>query len=113
MTTRSEEDPERTPNGAGVTASDDGTFIPRNYYLGIVNGTLVQLGNAFVDAPLVLSGYVYELTRSTGLVGLLVALASAGMLWPQLPASSFIERRRHKLPFYRKLLVRDFPDDPF
>jgi len=47
-----------------------------------------------------LAGYVYELTQSNALVGLLTTVNEAGMLGPQLYVSSLIEHRPRKMPSF-------------
>ncbi|MFO7956810.1 MAG: MFS transporter [Candidatus Brocadiia bacterium] len=59
-----------------------------------------RLGNSFLNPHLVLSALVYDQTRSTALVGLLVALAMAGHRLPQLYVSSLVEHRERKKAFY-------------
>lgn len=72
----------------------------RNYLVGVANGTLSRLGMGFIHPYLVLSAFVYEQTGSSFLVGLVVALSSAGLMWPQLYISSLIEHQPRKKPFY-------------
>jgi len=72
----------------------------RNFALGLINGTFGQLGNNILHPHLVLSALVYDQTRSTALVGLLVALSMAGHRLPQLYVSSLIEHRERKKFFY-------------
>ena len=74
--------------------------MSRNYALGIVNGTLSRLGMGFIHPYLVLSAFVYEQTKSNVLVGLVVTLSTAGLMWPQLYISSRIEHLPRKRPFY-------------
>lgn len=47
-----------------------------------------------------LAAYVYELTGSNALVGLLTTVNEAGMMGPQLYLSSLIEHRPRKLPSF-------------
>ena len=77
----------------------------RNYVLGVVNGSLGRLGMRLIDPHLVLTAFVYEVTRSPALVGLLSALTFAGALWPQLYMSSIMEHASRKKPYYAGVMV--------
>ena len=72
----------------------------RNYMLGVANGTMTRLGMGFINPYLVLSAFVYEQTGSNFLVGLTVALSTAGLMWPQLYISALVEHLPRKRPFY-------------
>lgn len=72
----------------------------RTYVLGVLNGSLSKLGMRLIDPHLVLTAFVYEVTRSPVLVGLLSALTFAGALWPQLYMSSIMEHASWKKPYY-------------
>ena len=74
--------------------------VPRNFYLGVVNGALAQLGVSVMHPHLVLNAFVYEWTHSAFLSGLLATLAPLGMGWPQIFMSSLIEHRPRKMPYY-------------
>jgi hypothetical protein len=71
----------------------------------VVSGTIGRLGRSFLHPQLVLAGYVYELTQSNALVGLLTTVNEAGMLGPQLYVSSLIEHRPRKLPSFMAMHV--------
>ncbi len=75
-------------------------FIKRNYYLGIFNGVFYSFGRQFISARIVLSEFIYEYTHSNTLVGLMIALNSGTMIWPQLFVSNLVEHRARKKPFY-------------
>ena len=72
----------------------------RNFALGVANGSLVQMGMGFIHTHLVLAAFMHELTGSMVLVGLLATLTPAGVFLPQLYASSLMEHRGRKKPFY-------------
>jgi len=74
--------------------------IPKNFYLGVINGALAQLGVSVMHPHLVLNAFVYEWTQSAFLSGLLATLTPLGMMWPQLFVSSLIEHRPRKKPYY-------------
>ena len=86
------------PDTTQQTASGD--TAGRNYVLGIINGALGRCGMGFMHPDLVLAAFVYELTGSNLLVGLVTALAAAGIMWPQLYVSSRIEHLARKKPVY-------------
>jgi len=72
----------------------------RNFLLGVVNGALGRTGGSLTHPNLIIAAFVYEITKSTLLVGLISALWLAGLMWPQLYLSSRIEHRARKKPFY-------------
>jgi len=91
---------EETPRDTeGREATGERTY-QRNYYLGLINGTLATLGNRILSPQLVLAAFVYEVTGSKFLVGLLTSLAMAGHRLPQLYVGSLIEHRERKKRFY-------------
>ena len=79
--------------------------VQRNYILGIMNGAMGKVGMRLIDPHIVLTAFIYEMTRSPALVGLLSALTFAGALWPQLYMSSIMEHASRKKPFYVGALV--------
>ena len=92
-----------TPPGGDAPPPQN--HVPRNFYLGVVNGTLVQLGLSVMHPHLVLSAFVYEMTHSAVLAGLLATITPLGILWPQLYVSSLIEHRTRKKPFYLASII--------
>ncbi|MHC4715647.1 MAG: MFS transporter [Planctomycetota bacterium] len=77
----------------------------RNYALGVVNGAVGNFGRSFVMPRLVLAAFVFEMTGSNRMVGLLESLSLAGMFWPQLYFSRLIEHLPRKRPFYVLMTV--------
>ncbi len=75
-------------------------YALRNYVLTVVNGAMGNLADAFLNPQLILSGFLYLLTRSTQLIGLLMIIESAGPMWPQILISRYIEHWPRKRPFY-------------
>ena len=82
--------------------SDESTTLKRNTRLGIANGVLFSLAEAFSDANLVLSVFVRQLGASPVIVGLLPALKNGGWLLPQLWSAGRLQAMRHKLPVYQR-----------
>jgi MFS family permease len=90
---------------SGRTTSDAvGPFVPphaaRNYVLTVMNGAMGYLADSFVNPQLILAGFLYLLTKSTAMVGLLMIIDTAGQMWPQLFVSRYIEHWPRKLPTY-------------
>jgi len=94
-----------SPAENAQAANNEPLHVPRNYTLGIINGTLVQLGMSIMHPHFVLSAFIYEVTGSVFLAGLLGTLTPLGMRWPQLYISSLIEHRPRKKPFYVAAMV--------
>jgi MFS family permease len=84
----------------GGTARPVNPYSRRNFGLGVANGALATAGSNLIDPQLVLAAFVYQLTQSNLLVGVLVTLASVGIMWPQLYVSVLIEPHPRKKPFY-------------
>ena len=86
----------------GIEASPGGGSRDerRNYVLGVINGSFGVLGWSFVEPSLVLTAFVFEVTGSKVMVGVLATMAFAGMSWPQLWFSRRIEHMPRKRPFY-------------
>ena len=72
----------------------------RNSTLGILNGMLVNLGNAFVDPFTVLPVFITTFGGSTVLVGFVSAAFFAGWFLPQIFVANVAQSRRRVLPIY-------------
>ena len=72
----------------------------RNSTLGILNGMLVNLGNAFVDPFTVLPVFITTFGGSTVLVGFVSAAFFAGWFLPQIFVANVAQARRRVLPIY-------------
>ncbi|MBM7844270.1 MFS transporter [Herpetosiphon giganteus] len=89
-------------------ASNEET-LRRNMRLGVANGVLFILADAFSDANLVLTVFVRELGAAPWVVGLLPSLKSGGWLLPQLLSAGRLQGMTYKLPVYRQVgIVRFF-----
>ncbi len=90
---------------SSATASPaDGPFrrLRKNaFLLGVLNGSLFQMGFSFIDPSTVLPAFVNELTRSGLAVGVVAALDGAGWLLPQLVVANYVQVMPRKLPVYR------------
>lgn len=72
----------------------------RNSTLGILNGMLVNVGNAFVDPFTVLPVFITTFGGSTILVGFVSAAFFAGWFLPQIFVANVAQSRRRVLPIY-------------
>ena len=88
-----------TVSNAEAEVTANGT-LRRNYYLGLLNGMFANLGNRILSPQLVLTAFVYDLTGSNFLAGLLNSLSMAGQRFPQIYMSSLIEHRENRKRFY-------------
>jgi MFS family permease len=76
-------------------------LIRRNYVLGVINGTLFFLFNAFIDIDVVLPGFAWKLTGGNPLwVGGAVSLINSGWFWPQLFLTPILATRERLMPWY-------------
>ncbi len=75
-------------------------FSTRNKTLGILNGMLVNLGNAFVDPFTVLPVFIITFGGSSILVGFVSAAFFAGWFLPQVFVANIAQSRRRVLPIY-------------
>ena len=73
-----------------------------NFRLGVANGVLFTLGEALIDANLVLALLVRQLGGAQAAVGLLPSLKNGGWLLPQLLVAGRIQGLPRKLPLYRR-----------
>jgi len=74
--------------------------LRRNYAIGVYNGAAFQFAEAMIDAPVVLTWFVSQLTTSNLLIGLVVPLGRALWSLPQMFVSPPIQRLKYKLPAY-------------
>lgn len=73
---------------------------PRNHVLAVTAGAVGILGMSFLHPELIIAGLIYALTGSPMLVALVTIINKAGGLGPQLLASSFLEHRARKMPYF-------------
>jgi MFS family permease len=79
--------------------------VKHNYTLGILNGTLVNFGLAFIDPFTVLPVFITRLGGSSFLVGLCTAVYSAGWFLPQVFVARHAGARQFVLGIYRLMSV--------
>lgn len=73
-----------------------------NFIVGVCNGGVFAFGIAFLDPTTVLPVFIRHFTTSDTLVGLGSSLHRAGWHLPQLLVAGYLERRRRRLPVYRR-----------
>jgi MFS family permease len=83
-----------------VSAAPEIKTSRRNQTLGVMNGMLVNLGNAFVDPFTVLPVFIAAFGGSSILVGLVTAAFTAGWFFPQVFVAGRAQTRRFVLPIY-------------
>jgi MFS family permease len=76
-------------------------FYRRNFVLGVINGSLINVGMAFLDPFTVLPVFIIKLGGSAVMVGLVSALHGVGWFLPQVLASRLAETRRYLMNLYR------------
>ena len=96
METASTDAPETESPGGNDKAKEQ----KRTFLLAVAQGTFIRISFAFADSTTVLSAFIYRLTNSNTLVGLVGSIGTAGWMWPQLLISNLLEHRPRKMPFY-------------
>ncbi|MEW6685482.1 MAG: MFS transporter [Candidatus Edwardsbacteria bacterium] len=74
--------------------------VKRNFALGVTNGIFFNGASAFVDPQTVLPFFLSQLTSSKFLIGLGSSIETAGWCLPQFFVAHFLEKGKHKLPYY-------------
>jgi hypothetical protein len=75
----------------------------RNFWLGVYNGILIAVSDAFLNSGLVLAPFLSKLGASPVLIGLIPALRVGGWLLPQLLVASRLAHKPYKLASYRNM----------
>ncbi|MEJ2720042.1 MAG: hypothetical protein P8181_02715, partial [bacterium] len=76
-------------------------FYKRNFVLGVVNGSLINVGMAFLDPFTVLPVFIMKLGGSAAVIGLVSALPGLGWFLPQFATSRLAGTRRRLMNIYR------------
>ncbi|MGD9497342.1 MAG: MFS transporter [Armatimonadota bacterium] len=77
-------------------------LIPRNFTLGVINGSFWLLARALTDPDTILPAFAVALMGSNPLyVGLLVSVVNAGWFWPPLLLTPAMATRRHRHTYYK------------
>jgi MFS family permease len=77
------------------------SHFKRNFILGILNGTLINFGLAFVDPFTVIPVFITRAGGSNILVGLAAAFYGAGWFLPQVFVARYAQSRWRVLDIYR------------
>ncbi|MFP4106426.1 MAG: hypothetical protein ACLFVU_10090 [Phycisphaerae bacterium] len=72
----------------------------RNHLLGVTAGMFAGVARDFVHPELIIVGLIWALTKNPYLVALVPIINKAGALTPQLLASTFIEHRPRRRPYF-------------
>ena len=83
-----------------VAETADEQYIPRNYWLGMVNGALVMGGFSFLNTQAVVAVFLLELRASPVMIGLVTALTVGTMMLLPLPLAPVVERAERKKRLY-------------
>jgi len=79
---------------------------PRNFWLGVINGTLIWASQAFLDPTTVLTVFALDLMGGSVLwVGILISLITMGTYWPQAILANVFESQPRYMPYYRLATV--------
>ncbi len=84
----------------GVANHSTSETVPRNFWLGVINGILFQGANALVEPSLVMSPFIFTYTGNRILAGLPQALYYIGWQWPQAMLPGLVEHHQRKMPIY-------------
>ncbi len=74
-------------------------FEKRNFLSGLWHGAFFKFGRAFSHENSILPAFIYSLTGSPLLVGLLATLRRFGLIAPQLFFAGFLESKKYKRPY--------------
>jgi hypothetical protein len=72
----------------------------RNFKLGVINGALVTVANAFVDPTMVLSWFLAQLQVANVLIGAVQPIRMGSSFILQIAASGYLQKQPRKLPAY-------------
>ncbi len=73
----------------------------RNFWLGVINGTLFTGGMAFSEPGTILPVFVSLFTGSSILIGLTGTLVTAGWLLPQVAVARYVENMPRKMRLWK------------
>ena len=86
-----------TPGGEAEARSYEPMEVRRTFRLLSMDVIFYLCGLAFIDSSTVLPAFLATLTKSSLVIGCLIAIRSAGVFIPQLWTAHYLrERRRHK-----------------
>jgi MFS family permease len=84
---------------------ESASYFRRNFLLGVLNGTLVNFGLAFIDPFTVIPIFIMHAGGSSVLVGLAAGVYGAGWFLPQVFVARYAATRWRVLNIYRVVSV--------
>jgi len=96
-----------TPQAAAGAGTDTVGMVHgrRNHILGVTAGAIGVMGQAFLRCELIFAGLIYALTGSLMYVAIVSVINKGGVLAFQLLASTFLEHRPKKMPYYVAIIL--------
>jgi MFS family permease len=84
-----------------MRANHHSPLVRRNFALGVVNGALWQLANAFMHPSTVIPAFILALGRGDKIwIGVITACMNSGWSWPQVLLARRLSTRQRLLPYY-------------
>ncbi|MGQ9731902.1 MAG: MFS transporter [Candidatus Zipacnadales bacterium] len=84
-----------------MRANHHSPLVKRNFVLGVVNGGLWQLANAFLHPSTVLPAFVLALGHGEKIwIGIISACIASGWSWPQVILGRYLSTKQRLLPYY-------------
>lgn len=84
-----------------MRANHHSPLVKRNFVLGVVNGALWQLANAFINPSTVVPAFILALGRGDKIwIGLITACMNSGWAWPQVFLARHLSTKQKLLPYY-------------
>ena len=84
-----------------MRANHHSPLVKRNFALGVANGALWQLANAFMNPSTVVPAFILALGRGDKIwIGVITACMNSGWSWPQVFLSKYLGAKQRLLPYY-------------
>jgi MFS family permease len=84
-----------------MRANHHSPLVKRNFVLGVVNGALWQLGNAFMNPSTVVPAFILALGRGDKIwIGVITACMNSGWAWPHIFLARYLSTKERLLPYY-------------
>ncbi len=99
--------PDSTPDPDAVAGTHTVGMVHgrRNHVLGVAAGAIGGMGQAFLRFELIFVGLIYALTESYMCVAIASVINKGGALAFQLLASTLLEHRPKKMPYYALIIL--------
>ena len=87
--------------------SDTSSFTDqrRNFFLGVLNGAIFKVTMLLIDSQTVLAWFLIQLGVPNLYIGLISPIRMGSSFLLQILVSGYLQRRSHKLPFYRIMVI--------